>query len=160
MDEATAQNTRAVPDAGFTLVELVTVLILIGVISALGIGLFLGKGSVSSIAARDQLLSATLLAQQRALAGGGATLSISQGADEWSFTIDADSTRTAERAGASLAIEVDGVPVSIAALSPLTFDARGEIGSNVEFAFQGESDHLLCLASTGFAYTSDSVCQP
>ena len=55
--------------AGFTLVELVMVIILIGVLSALGIGLFTRSSAFSPLLATQQLQSATLLAQQAALAG-------------------------------------------------------------------------------------------
>lgn len=54
---------------GFTLVELVMVMILIGVLSALGIGLFTRSSAFSPLLATQQLQSATLLAQQAALAG-------------------------------------------------------------------------------------------
>ncbi|MDR9424111.1 MAG: prepilin-type N-terminal cleavage/methylation domain-containing protein [Marinobacter sp.] len=55
--------------SGFTLVELVMVIILIGVLSALGIGLFTRSSAFSPLLATQQLQSATLLAQQAALAG-------------------------------------------------------------------------------------------
>jgi MSHA pilin protein MshC len=54
---------------GFTLVELVIVIILIGVLSALGIGLLARSSAFSPLLATQQLASATLLAQQAALAG-------------------------------------------------------------------------------------------
>ena len=54
---------------GFTLVELITVIVLIGVLSALGIGLFARSSAFSPLLATQQLASATLLAQQAALAG-------------------------------------------------------------------------------------------
>ena len=62
-------------ESGFTLVELVTVLILIGVLSALGVGLFASRSAFSPLLATQQLASATLLAQQAALAGNPATRS-------------------------------------------------------------------------------------
>ena len=55
--------------SGFTLVELVMVIILIGVLSALGVGLFASRSAFSPLLATQQLASATLLAQQAALAG-------------------------------------------------------------------------------------------
>ena len=51
---------------GFTLVELITVIALIGVLSALGIGLFARSSAFSPLLATQQLASATLLAQQAA----------------------------------------------------------------------------------------------
>ena len=56
-------------ELGFTIVELVTVIILIGVLSALGVGLFTRSSAFSPLLATQQLQSATLLAQQAALAG-------------------------------------------------------------------------------------------
>jgi MSHA pilin protein MshC len=55
--------------SGFTLVELIMVIILIGILSALGIGLFTRSSAFSPLLATQQLASATLLAQQAALAG-------------------------------------------------------------------------------------------
>ena len=55
--------------SGFTLVELVMVIILIGVLSVLGIGLFTRSSAFSPLLATQQLQSAALLAQQAALAG-------------------------------------------------------------------------------------------
>ncbi|GHD48980.1 pilus assembly FimT family protein [Marinobacter persicus] len=54
---------------GFTIIELIMVIILIGVLSALGIGLFARSSAFSPLLATQQLQSATLLAQQAALAG-------------------------------------------------------------------------------------------
>ena len=60
-------------ESGFTLVELVMVIILIGVLSALGVGLFARSSAFSPLLAAQQLESATLLAQQAALAGNTTT---------------------------------------------------------------------------------------
>ena len=109
--------------SGFTLVELVMVIILIGVLSALGVGLFASRSAFSPLLATQQLASATLLAQQAALAGNPSnSLSIAQSAEHFRFTVGA---RTFEL--------------------PRT-------GNNIEFTFTGDSTFESCLSSLGAVY--------
>lgn len=149
---------------GFTLVELVTVLILIGIVSALGIGLFARTSSFTALAGRDLLVSTALLAQSRALGnpdpGNPVTLSISQTADEWRFAVSqggvAFDTRTQSReSGSSLNINGSAPPVT------LSYGTDGSLasGTNQAIVFSsGGNSKRLCIASTGFPYTG--ACQP
>ena len=139
--------------SGFTLVELVMVIILIGVLSALGVGLFASRSAFSPLLAAQQLASATLLAQQAALAGNPSnSLSIAQSAEHFRFTVGA---RTFElpRAGTSLSV-ASGLPLTV------TFGADGSpgTGTNIEFTFTGDSTFESCLSSLGAVYRGS--CQP
>ncbi|TDT36988.1 MSHA pilin protein MshC [Halospina denitrificans] len=145
-------------NSGFTLVELVITLVLIGILSALGIGLLASPGAYSAGAARDQFVSSALLAQKRALANSGSTdtvtLEIEENADEWIFRVTQGNTqypkRSAAREGATLS--VNGSPPG----NPETFefDPRGRLvgGGDAELVFDGTSAHRACISSLGFAY--------
>ncbi|WP_341581319.1 type II secretion system protein [Marinobacter metalliresistant] len=143
--------------SGFTLVELVMVIILIGVLSAVGVGLFASRSAFSPLLATQQLASATLLAQQAALAGNPAnTLTIEQNADRFRFIVGGGSgtPRTFEisREGASLSV-AGGLPLT------LTFDAKGApaTGASLQFTFSGDSTFRTCLSSLGAVYAGS--CQ-
>ena len=151
--------------SGFTLVELVMVIILIGVLSALSIGLFTRNSAFSPLLATQQLASATLLAQQAALAGNSAnTVIISRDTKDFRFSA----------AGSSFFIRHEGAtmsyrPVSQTAAFPvtgtntkITFDWMGRVtapvsGQDIEFKISGDSNFTLCLSSLGAVY--QGACQ-
>ncbi|MFE8072913.1 type II secretion system protein [Marinobacteraceae bacterium S3BR75-40.1] len=156
---------RNLVQQGFTLVELVTVMILIGIVSALGIGLFASKSSYTSLTARDLLLSTALLAQQRALSNpdsaNAVTLTISQSSGQWTFSLAQGATwstaRTAEK-DSSATLTIGGTTLANGGSQTLTYSAEADLGSNTQVVFQSGSSHRLCIASTGFPYTGS--CQP
>ena len=144
--------------AGFTLVELVTVLVIIGALSALGIGLFASRSAFSPLLATQQLASAALLAQQAALAGNPAnTLTVEQDADRFTFTVGAatPSPRVFEmkRNGTTLSV-AGGLPLT------LTFNSQGTLstGNNLALTFSGDSLYVTCVSSLGAVYAGN--CQP
>lgn len=150
---------------GFTLIELVMVLVLVGVLSALGIGLFANRDDYAAFAARDQWLATARLAQQRALASSGdaaaVTLVLQQDPERWLMRVQQGSVvheRVAERSGARVRIGsdtlADGASFSLT-LGPM---GRPDTGVNLPFVFAGESAATLCLATSGFAYPG--TCQP
>lgn len=145
--------------SGFTLVELVMVIILIGVLSALGVGLFAGRSAFSPLLATQQLASATLLAQQAALAGNVAdTLTIEEGGSKFRFIVGAgtSASRTFElpREGTSLSVAGGSLPLTI------TFNPGGapDTGANLDFTLSGDSTYQICLSSLGAVYRGS--CQP
>ncbi|WP_203301747.1 prepilin-type N-terminal cleavage/methylation domain-containing protein [Marinobacter sediminum] len=142
---------------GFTLVELVMVLVLIGVLSTLGVGLLASRSAFSPFLANQQLASATLLAQQAALAGNPASaLAIEQTPDIFRFTVGPATTNPRvfelSRAGTSLSV-AGGLPLT------LTFNANGvpTSGANLSLTFSGESTFQTCLSSRGAVYAG--ACQ-
>ena len=146
-------NSRA-----FTLVELVTVIVLIGIISVLGLGLFTRSSVFSPLLATQQLASATLLAQQAALAGNPAgTLRVEQNSDEFIFTVGAGSGGprifSVGREGTSLNV-AGGLPLNI------SFNALGNLasGNNLSIMFSGDASFSICISSLGAVYRGS--CQP
>ena len=141
------------------------VIILIGALSALGIGLFTRTSAFSPLLATQQLASATLLAQQAALAGNSAnTVATSRDTRNFSFSA----------AGSSFSIRHEGAnmsyrPVSQTAAFPvtstntqITFDRMGRLaapvsGQDIEFRISGDSNFTLCLSSLGAVYQGE--CQ-
>ncbi|WP_036134868.1 prepilin-type N-terminal cleavage/methylation domain-containing protein [Marinobacter nitratireducens] len=143
---------------GFTLVELVVVIILVGTLSALGVSLFASKRAFSPLLASQQLASATLLAQQAALAGNaGSDLLISQTSDAFRFTVGPSSASprvfTIAREGASLSV-AGGLPRT------LSFGTDGvpASGTNLTLTFSGDSTFQSCISSRGAVYSGG--CQP
>jgi MSHA pilin protein MshC len=141
------------------------VIILIGVLSALGIGLFARSSAFSPMLATQQLASATLLAQQAALAGNSEnTVTLSRGIKEFSFSA-AGSSFYIRHEGASMSYR----PVSQTAAFPvtssnteITFDRMGRLavpvsGQDIEFKISGDSNFTLCLSSLGAVY--QGACQ-
>ena len=144
--------TKVAKGRGFTLVELVMVIILIGILSLLGIGLFVGKSAFSPLLASQQLASATRLAQQAALAGADhGSLTVRQSASQFEFVVGegtaAAQTFSLAREGANLSAST-GLPVTIA------FDTLGRPASrqNMTFTFSSDSSFQICLSSLGAVY--------
>ncbi|MDK9559607.1 prepilin-type N-terminal cleavage/methylation domain-containing protein [Marinobacter sp. M216] len=142
---------------GYTLVELVVVIVLIGIISAVGASLFLSRSAFSPLLATQQLSAATLLAQQAALAGNSAgRLTINQTAEDFVFTVGSGTlnarTFSLDRAGTTLS----GASLPLT----LTFNIRGEVvgGGNTSLTFNGESAYQTCISSLGAVYAGG--CQP
>jgi MSHA pilin protein MshC len=149
--------TAAPRSSGFTLVELVMVIILIGVLSALGIGLFASRSAFSPLLATQQLASATLLAQQAALAGNPAnTLTIEQNVDDFRFIVGNGTGHPR-----SFEISREGTTLSVPGGLPLTltFDKKGApaSGANLQFTVSGDSSFHTCLSSLGAVYAG--VCR-
>lgn len=145
-------NARIAPrSSGFTLVELVMVIVLIGVLSVLGVGLFAGSSAFSPLLATQQLSSAALLAQQAGLAGNEAnSLSVAQNADDFTFTVG--SGTASER---QFRMATNGTSLSVTGGSfPIVFNDTGrpDTGGNVTFTFSGESTFTVCLSSLGAVY--------
>ena len=138
--------------SGFTLVELVMVIVLIGALSVLGVGLFTSRSAFSPLLATQQLTSATLLAQQSALAGNPAnTVTVDQVGDRLRFVVGA-STATPRvfelpREGTALLV-AGGLPRTI------TFNPDGipDITGSLAFRFSGTSDFETCLSTLGAVY--------
>ncbi|MCG7201390.1 prepilin-type N-terminal cleavage/methylation domain-containing protein [Marinobacter pelagius] len=149
---------------GFTLVELVMVIILIAVVSMLGIGLFANRSAFSPLLATQQLSSATLLAQQAALAGNPSkSVVIRQLSDELQFDAGGE-TFTLAREGSSLSYRLSGGAFSAIPATGLTvsFDGTGRVAApvprqDIDFRVTGSSQFDLCLSSLGAVY--QGACQ-
>ena len=125
------------------------VIILVGVLSVAGIGLFARSSAFSPLLATQQLESATLLAQQAALAGNTSqnTLTVTSASDEFLFTVGSREPFRMDSGGTALAVT--------GASFPITFDhfGRPETGGNaIQFTFTGDSTFRVCLSPLGAIY--------
>ncbi len=160
---------------GFTLVELVMVLVLVGIVSLGALGLFASKGSYAAALAKDQFIAAVLQAQQRALSqhsGTNVTLRVVQSADEWFVSVfqgvvPSDTSCTTDNAPLfkDLCIERSSATLQLGATTladggsrDIQFTANGnttETG-NLTATFTGEKAYVVCVTQTGFAF--DGAC--
>lgn len=155
-------HTNPSPIQGFTLVELVMVIVLIGIISSLGVGLFASRSNFSPLLISQQITAAALLAQQRALAnndGNPVRMQVSQSVSQVTVTLSQGGAAVTEPFEADRDnVNVTANGAAVGGGFTLDFDANGRTGSNTQFAVVGDSTHNLCISAMGFAY--DGLCQP
>lgn len=152
-----------VNERGFTLVELVMVMLLIGILSAAGSSLFLKRETFSTFLARDQLLVIAAQAQKKAMAVASSSqpvfLNIHQTNSAWLMSLSFQGSTlveySTERSGSQLALNnnvlSDGNSFQIA------YNASGETGDNQHFRLTGSHTHHACISSTGFPYEGQCV---
>lgn len=154
---------KYVTQQGFTLVELVMVLVLLAVLSISAIGLFASRSSYATFVAKDVLISQALLAQQIALANpqlsSPSTLTISASSDTWVFSVQKSGVAqneiaTVEASGNS--IQVDGATLS--GSTSFTWNNQAGLSASRSIRFLGENSYWVCLSSEGIAYESNGGC--
>ena len=134
---------------GFTLIELITVLILIGILSILGIGLFAERSGFTPLLATQQLASAVSLAQQSALAGSvGTSVDIAATNDELTFTVGSGTV-------AQTVFSLPREGVAFSGPSSISFLKDGSLssGSNQTLTYSVDgSSYVSCVSSLGAVY--------
>jgi MSHA pilin protein MshC len=163
---------------GFTLIELIVVMILISILSALGIGLLSGPDQYAARLASDRWLAGLRLAQRLALqkqnSANLVAITVSDSADVWTMSIDQGAvnlsefeiekerllahTSTTEFADpcstlsslASLTLNFDGYGNSVSA-------ARVQSATNRRLCFVGAQTMELCISPSGYTY--EGLCE-
>ncbi|WP_293268995.1 prepilin-type N-terminal cleavage/methylation domain-containing protein [Neptunomonas sp.] len=161
-------KNRLRQQSGFSLVELVTVLVLLGIISAVAFSRLGNVSSFSESIFQQQVLSYLRLAQRTAVAhqGSGVQLSITRAAtDDWDVSLQfASQTLTYElegdhtflfTSGASSGNLSTGDTLSLrysddGDLVQLTSPVVAAITASLSLVVAG--DRLTCVSPTGFAY--------
>jgi len=141
-------------ESGFSLVELIMVLVLIGVLSAIGVGLFANRSAFSPLLAAQQLNSAALLARQAAMAGNeNDTVTISDGGGSFTFSVGSIGSWSIPKEGTELTVS-GGLPLAV----KFNKDGSPVSGNNLELSFVGDSRYDICVSSLGAVYSGG--CQP
>lgn len=153
--------------AGFTLVELVMVVVLLGLLSYGGVSLFASRSGYSLFIAKDLLISQTLLAQQIALANSStvnpASLTISNISDAWRFSVQKNGGTNPSPASVDSdgnIIQIDGVTLGAGASQTFTWTSSAILsdGNDHVIGFGVGSDFSVCLSSQGYAYEGNGGC--
>ena len=151
---------------GFTLIELVMVIIVLGILSYGAMGLFATRDAFTPAIVSNQFISSARLAQQAALArqvGDPVRLVINQTSDRIQFDVIQGaltlSSQSVDRDNSRINFSILAISGSCGALSTsfpvtVTFDRNGNTGANTHVCVSGEADLKLCIASTGYAHAS------
>lgn len=150
---------------GFTLIELVTVIILLGILSVFTLSRFSSGQTYSSVLVKNQLLASLRLTQQTALSRASANddvvLSLTSSSDRWLFET---SVGNGERFLSQVDAKAEKVYVgtdfssSCSALPQLpvliTFDGDGNRvpSSNLRICIDADITYELCISASGYAY--------
>jgi len=167
---------------GFSLVELVVAILLVGILAAFIFPRILNSDIYNAITTRDQLLSVTRAAQQRALGRSDVRLQVQLIGDRWHMILSDNSGELqrgqAPARGVNLAFDVNqrascgalpaGLIVSAAAPLEIEYQTLGQLlqvrlGSggwqavtdNLRICVNNQPAHSLCLDGSGFAYAGD-----
>ena len=165
---------------GFTLIELIMVIIVLSILSAVGVGLFSSSEQYTTRLAADKWLTVLRSAQRLALLKQSNTLvlnvNIAQSAQAWDVGIRQGATDLNR-----FAVERENITVrsstsdftsacnSLPAVAfPLTlyFDGYGNatnasrvpLSTNLRLCFSGQTQSEICMAPSGYIY--EGSCAP
>jgi MSHA pilin protein MshC len=151
---------------GFTLIELITVIILLGILSAFAISRFPSKQSFSTTVIVNQLIASARLAQQTALSrssvlsSGHTQLNVAGTSESWQLvvtsgpiTYEAEVGRDDEQVRFGTDFTSSCSTLSSSALT-VTFDGNGNRvpAQNLRVCIDSNVDRELCISSSGYIY--------
>ncbi|MBL4670563.1 MAG: prepilin-type N-terminal cleavage/methylation domain-containing protein [Flavobacteriales bacterium] len=169
--------------AGFTVIEIVTVIIILAILSSVAMSRILSGNALNAIVVRDQIISLARTAQQNALGRSDVDLVITPSAsgDEITLTTNDNagviesytfSLSTVELSGDinntdSCAATSGADAISNAAPLTLTFGELGDLGvsgvtgstgavtSAVRIRLNDTASESVCVSPSGFSYAGD-----
>lgn len=159
---------------GFTLIELVAVIVVISILSAVGIGLLSGTDQYAARLASDRWLAGFRLAQRLSLQKQSPSnlvvTTVSNSTDQWNMSIDQGATNLSQFSIDKVGLVAYGSTTNFLAscdsLSPLTFPltinfngygdsvsgSRVQVSTNQRICFVGATTQQLCISPSGYAY--------
>ena len=164
---------------GFTLIELIVVIVLLSVLSAVGIGLFSAPSQYSARLAADQFLTQLRTAQRLALIKQDPvnllTLTANQNTNNWNMILTQGVTTVntfdIERVDTNVRTSTSDFSSACSALPLMAFPAafyfdgygnavnssRVQANTNRRICFQSTSTVEVCIGPSGYAY--EGTCQ-
>jgi MSHA pilin protein MshC len=150
---------------GFTLIELITVIILLGILSAFAISRFPSSQSYSTTIIKNQLIASARLAQQTSLSRSSPAenviLNVSLIAGVWNLVVSGAGGNSysaqIDRGGEQIRFGTNlTTACSTLAAAPLTisFDGDGNRtpNQNLRICIDSDVDYELCISPSGYAY--------
>lgn len=150
---------------GFTLIELIMVIILLGVLSVFTMSRFSSGQSYSASIVKNQLLAALRLSQQTALSrsssGANVVLTLTSSGGNWSFVTSGGSgqsfTSEIEAGTEQIRFGTDfSAACSALSILPLSISFDGDGNrlpqSNLRMCIDSDIDYELCISSSGYSY--------
>ena len=156
---------------GFTLIELVTVIILLGILSAFAISRFPSSQSYSTHIISNQFIASARLAQQSALSrssvatGNHTVLDVSDVSGNWQLIVTAGTeifSAQVERGSEQVRFGTDLLAACsslTAAPLTLTFDGDGNRVPNqyLRVCIDSTVDVELCVSPSGYVYEGNCI---
>jgi MSHA pilin protein MshC len=180
---ARSKKQSIILDAGFTLVEMVLVLLILSVIGAVAMSRILGGNNFNGLIVRDQIISLARTAQQNALGRANVSMTITPNVGGDSVTIVTSyaggnigsSTTPLDNVSlsgdinntASCAVTSGVDAITNTAPLTLTFGEYGDLGvsgvtgstgavtSAVRICLNDTASESICVSPSGFAYAGD-----
>lgn len=164
---------------GFTLIELITVIILLGILSAFAVSRFSSSQSYSTTVIKNQLIASVRLAQQTAMSrasvssSGQTQLQVSGDSDNWylnitsgpvSYSAQVDRGDEQVRYGTNTSVTCSALTASTSTPLVLTFNGDGNripattLRICIDTPSSSIADIELCISPSGYAY--EGACLP
>lgn len=177
--------TRTGSAQGFTLIELIVAIVLIGILSAVTFSRFLRSDTFNASINRDQIISSVRAAQQKVIGRSDVSLTLQPEGGQLQLIVEQDNTEV-QRSSAPL----DGVSLSgdvnildscantsgayaITASNPmlLEFDSLGDLRrggvqggdypgpvvTGLRICVNNNPQYSVCVSKAGYAYAGDCV---
>ena len=144
---------------GFTVVELVAIISIVGILVAIAVPRFFNNRSMEPIFARDSLVSIFRLGQQRAMSSANVDLFLDESLGEYVVAVRENGVNVESLLVTDVSLTAGDVSnysscSSLDVSREIDFDARGEIASSFPSGVQVciDNENAICISAAGFSY--------